>query len=669
VIDSGINANLPEFAGRIDPLSRDMVASRGVSDTEGHGTAVSAVIGASRNGTQSVGVAFESTILSLNSSNPNDCSGDDGCKHRDSDIGRALDFAVANGAKVVNISLGGEGIGTTMYNAIRRATAAGVVVVMSAGNEGEPNPGGFAAEAADASAGLVIIAGSVDDARNISTFSNRAGSNGTYYLAALGTRVRTIDHEGVGYLYSGTSFSAPVISGAAALLASAFPNLTGRQIVDLLLKTADDAGAAGTDSVFGRGILNIQRAFTPQGTVTLAGSGAPAPVGSGGGGSPAMGDAEAAPDALAGTIILDGYSRAFVANFVQRLQAAPQEQPLGQALGGYQRTASAANKMAAVSITVDRGQGNRPSVALRQLGLTNDDARKARVLSGLMITRLSPKTAVAMGISESGKTLQQRLTGNFPNAFLVARDPMSRMGFYGADATSLGARHDLGPVGLTVTGERGEVYRPGLDRGAGRQPGYTVGTMTLDRRIGPATVAVAASRLDERATILGGRMSASFGTGGAASLFLDGSASFDFGSGWGAYASYRRGVTSMAGSGALASGGRLSTDAWAFDVSKAGALFAGDNLALRVMQPLRVRSGGYDLSVPVSYDYTDGSVGYAQRFFNLAPTGREIDFEAAYGVGLWGGHMSANGFLRRQPGHIATMRDDKGVAFRFSRGF
>jgi hypothetical protein len=286
----------------------------------------------------------------------------------------------------------------------------------------------------------------------------------------------------------------------------------------------------------------------------------------------------------------------------------------------------------------------------------------------MMITRLSPKTAVAMGISESGKTLQQRLTGSFTNAFLVARDPMSRMGFYGDDATSLAARHDLGPAGLTVTAERGEVYRPGPNRSGGR-PGYTVGTMTLDRRVGPATIAVAGSRLDEQGSVLGGRMSATLGAGGATSWFLDGSASLDMGSGWAAYGSYRRGLTQMPGSGGLASDGRLSTDAWAFDVSKAGAVFAGDNLALRVMQPLRVRSGGYDLSVPISYDYTDGSVGYAQRFFNLAPTGREIDFEAAYGLGLWGGQMSANAFLRRQPGHIATMKNDTGLAFRFSRDF
>jgi hypothetical protein len=460
-----------------------------------------------------------------------------------------------------------------------------------------------------------------------------------------------------------------VISGAAALLASAFPNLQGAQIVDLLLKTADDAGAAGVDAMFGRGILNIQRAFQPQGATTLAGSSQPVPGGDGGQASGAMGDAPMRAPDMQGAIILDGYSRAFVMDLATRLREAPQDRPLGQSLGGDQRTATAAAGATAVSITLDRRDRTQPSVGFAQLGLTYEDSRRAKILSGMMLSRLTPKTAVAIGISESGKTLQQRLTGQYQNAFLVARDPMSRMGFHGEGASSIGIRHDLGAAGLTVTGERGEVHRPGFDRGAIRQPGYSIGSATFDRRFGPATLTLGATRLDERETVLGGRLSQDlFGSGGATSWFADASASLDLGRGWGAYGSYRRGATLLAGGG-LADGGRLATDAWAFDLSRRNALRTGDRFAIRLMQPLRVRSGGYDISLPVSYDYATGGVGYANRFFNLAPTGREIDLEAAYGFGLWSGRMSANAFLRRQPGHIAAAGDDVGAALRYSVGF
>ncbi|MGZ8283440.1 MAG: S8 family serine peptidase, partial [Allosphingosinicella sp.] len=59
VIDTGINPNLAEFTGRIHPASQDVAANRGLSDTEGHGTAVSGVIAMNRDGGGAMGIAFE----------------------------------------------------------------------------------------------------------------------------------------------------------------------------------------------------------------------------------------------------------------------------------------------------------------------------------------------------------------------------------------------------------------------------------------------------------------------------------------------------------------------------------------------------------------------------------------------------------------------------------
>ncbi len=85
----------------------------------------------------------------------------------------------------------------------------------------------------------MIIAGSVGvdngsggtNTSDISDFSNRAGTGAQYYLMALGYQDRAPDQTGKQFLWSGTSFSAPTISGAVALMAQAFPNLTGKQIV------------------------------------------------------------------------------------------------------------------------------------------------------------------------------------------------------------------------------------------------------------------------------------------------------------------------------------------------------------------------------------------------------------------------------------------------------
>ncbi|MGA9582978.1 MAG: peptidase S8, partial [Allosphingosinicella sp.] len=106
-------------------------------------------------------------------------------------------------------------------------------------------------------------------------------------------------------------------------------------------------------------------------------------------------------------------------------------------------------------------------------------------------------------------------------------------------------------------------------------------------------------------------------------------------------------------------------------LGKSGALRPGDRFALRLMQPLRVRSGGFDLEIPVSYSYDTLSAGYESRFLNLAPTGREIDLEAAYGFDLFAGagHLGANAFARRHPGNRADLDPDLGAAIRFTLGF
>jgi hypothetical protein len=669
IVDSGINPNLAEFAGRVDPASRDVVGTRGVADTEGHGTAVSAVAAAARDGVGMMGVAFQATILSFNTSDPTDCSEEDGCQHPNSAIVKAIDLARENGARVINISLGGADPSASVNAAIARAATAGILVVMSAGNNGKEatgsNPEGFALSAS--SLGNVIIAGSMDSSRNLAESSNRAGSGAAAYLTAIGVKVRAPDHKGDSYLWSGTSFSAPVISGAAALLASAFPNLTGQQILQILLGSADDAGAPGTDSVFGRGILNIERAFQPQGTLTLPGGQTVTGTAGSGQGSTTMGDSKTA---LGGMVVLDGFSRAYTLTLASALRRAEQDRPLGRALQPGLSTATTAARGTAVSITVNRRTTGQPQVGLAQLGLTYEDGRKARVISGVALSRLSPRLAVALGLAESGKSLERRLTGHYKDAFLVAQDPMSRMGFQGDSAGALGVRHRLGRIGLTVTAERGEVLQAGFDRSV-LQPRYGVFSIAADRRIGKARLSLGASRLSEESTVFGARFSPLIGAGGGTSWFADAGAALALGGGWDASLGYRLGWTAVPAAAGLAQGGRLRSDAWSVDLGRTGAFRPGDRLALRLMQPLRVRSGGFDLNVPVSYSYDTLSAGYESRFLNLAPTGREIDLEAAYGIDLMGGagHLSGNAFARRHPGNVADMDPDLGAAIRFTLGF
>ena len=113
----------------------------------------------------------------------------------------------------------------------------------------------------------------------------------------------------------------------------------------------------------------------------------------------------------------------------------------------------------------------------------------------------------------------------------------------------------------------------------------------------------------------------------------------------------------------------MLSQAFAVDLEKLGVFARSDRLALRIAQPLRVESGGVRLNLPVGYDYATLSPTYADSFYNLTPSGRELVGEVAWRGELWGGAAAASLFWRQDPGHVASLPDDRGVALKWGRGF
>jgi hypothetical protein len=643
-----------------------MVGSRGLDGENHHGTAVASVLGAAKDDSGMHGVAFNSTLLMLRTDVQGSC--DPNCDFDQAALAKAFDVAIANGARVINLSMSFIPMPASLAAAVERATAAGVVVILPAGNDGLAQPVASAMIATKAEAhGAVIIAGATNNAGTaLASFSNRAGSGADFYLAAAGEGMVVYNKNGGlssgGY---GTSLSAPAIAGAVALLAEAFPNLTGQQIVNLLLTTATDMDAPGTDNVSGRGTLNLAKAFAPQGTMSLAGSTASVSLASNGVLSPAMGDAKGG---LQGVVFLDSYERAYETDLGRTLSRPARDAPLHAALDGRYSTKSAALGPLAVSVTMIREPHGPTEAGLQPMALSEEQARTAKAMAATAVGRLSLKTAVALGLSEGGRALRQRLSNQPGKAFLVARDPAADNGFHARTNSSIGIRHDFGPLALTLTSEAGEVHDPYPAQRSGRSA-YRTTAIFADRRVGRIRFSLGGSLLDEEATILGGRFSSAFSSAGSTSGFADGAASLDLGRGWGAHASYRHGWTSVRGGGALVRGGRLSSNAFALDLTKTGALAWNDRIGLRIMQPLRVRTGGLEIELPVGYDYATGAAAYQRRFLNLAPTGRELNYELSYGMPLWGGNMAANAFVRTDAGHIEAMKNDIGGAVRFTLGF
>jgi hypothetical protein len=666
IVDSGINPALGEFSGRIDPGSKDVSGgNRGVGDSDGHGTAVAAVAAAARNNVDMMGVAYNATIISLRADTPGTCGSTDECSFSDTSIAAGVDAARTAGARVINMSLGGSAPNSTLLNAIQRAVNAGIILVISAGNDGETatggNPDPFAAVPAQYYPSNVIIAGALSaDAKQVATFSNRAGTGAQSYLTAVGSRVLSPGNTGTLYYWSGTSFSAPVITGAVALMAQAFPNLTSKQIIQILFDSADDLGTAGLDSVYGHGRLNLTRAFQPTGTTTLGTTAVEVGAATSGDLPSAAGDAGSGTGSM-GVVILDGYDRAFSMDLAKSLRNAAADKPLTRALGGGQTirgSAVSAGPLSLAMTVAERPQSDGIFQADR-LGIGPDDARKAHVIAGAAIARLDRKTAAAFGFSEGAKALERRLANAEAGAFLIARDIAGDPGFAAKRGTSLALRRDLGPVGLTLSAESGEVWQEVATSATGSS--YRMATATLDRSFGGTWLSAGVSKLDEKETVLGGHLGDGFGGGGSSSLFLDLDARRQLGREWQIGLSARRGWTDFAG-------GAFQSAAYAFDLQRWNLLASGDRLGLRLSQPLRIEKGGLGLMLPTAYSYDTASTANSWSTLSFSPSGREVDAEVSYSRPFAGGWLGGNMFARRQPGHVASAPTDVGGAIRFTLG-
>lgn len=702
IIDTGIDTNSPEFTGRISPASTDVAGTRGLINADSdHGTNVAMVAAAARDGLGVVGMAFNATIAMFRADTAGTCAKNDpanpkdGCKLADSAIAQGVDRAVAAGARVINLSLGGSAPSTLLRQAIGRAATAGAVVVVAAGNDGDStdttvdpnNPDPFAVGIRQSGAGNVIIAGSVDSGNLFSAFSNRAGAEANWFLSARGERVCCVYENGVlkittdaagqrfQYVFSGTSFAAPQIAGAAALLIQAFPNLTATQVVDLLLRTARDAGATGTDTTYGRGILDLNAAFAPQGTTSLAGTAIAVPAGDTTGvTSSPMGDAGRRTTALQ-AIVLDRYQRAYGLNLAAGLQSAQLQPRLGPALESNNRNLSLAGGKVALAFSVDATGRIAKLPWTGQLRLTREQAEQARVLAARAVLRVAPGRELGFAFEQGADGLVAQLQGHDQPAFLIARSPLDDLGFGMTGQTSLAVRERLGAWGLTVSAERGSAQAAARVNLAGfasdRLPAVPVSRigLSLDRRFGQLDAALGASWLVERDSVLGARFHQAFGARGADSLFLDASAGWQIAPQWRLGAAWRRGTTRPHSGGMITGGSRLTSSAWALDLGHTGILAEDDSLALRISQPLRIESGGLSLNLPVDYSYATLSPVYAARQLSLTPQGREQDIELVWRSWLWNGAAMASIYYRKDPGHYSAMPDDHGVAISWNRRF
>jgi hypothetical protein len=679
ILDTGVNGGHSElYWATLPSRSISLVGTPWNVDTVGHGTAVASVALGRRDGKGGVGVAPLAKIIGVKVGDPGSTV---------PTIAQGIRHAADQGAKVINLSFATNGwspampVDAGLASALVHA-ASKSVLVFAAGNEGLSVPNWLAMHLLGPGvAGSGIIVGSADAAGNPSWFSNRPGDAALAgilardsFLLAPGETMRLANAAGGFRTSSGTSFAAPAVSGAAALLFAKHPFLTPAQVVEILLRTAADTGAAGTDGQGGRGLLRVDRALSPVGvarvpTGATVAQASPVEASRLVAGS-AAGTLPKVAEALAGGIVVDDYGRDFAADLSGALSAPAPRLGIRALLGaGPGRGRSIEMRgpggfwFSSEEDAWSSVPGPNPGEASRRAArLTADPAAPegrhwamGGAIGGAGFSfGFGPGAVARMPEAPASASLFLSAEGG------AAAQPILGLAEGGAFGHLLHALSDRWSVGVGFAeGERGALAG---DLGAEAR------ALALRARFQAApglAFEVTPTWLDERESALGSLSQGALDLGrGARTLGVGLGFSADLAGGFTLSGHFTEAVSSLEGArGSLFRDvSALRSRAMGASLAKGDLAVEGDRIGLSVDRPLRLSSGRATLDVPVGRA-EDGTVAYDRRSVDLAPSGTETTVELSYARPL---PLGAEGSLhlvhQEDAGHVRGARAEAVVA-------
>jgi hypothetical protein len=247
LVDSGVSFGHQEFVGRPNLIALNSQEPAPIGGV--HGTATASVAGAPVNGIGLVGIYPQSILRSY------DASLGDGTQLPTDEIARGIVAAAQAGKSVINLSLGGPDADPAITAAIDLAVRDGGLVVAASGNSGDEGddltyPG--------ASPHVLTIA-ATDESDHVASFSTESP---WVDLSAPGVDIPVASALDDSYqAEDGTSFSSPMVAGAAAWLWTVRPQLDASQVAEILRQSARDVGTPGYDDATGYGILDMTAAL------------------------------------------------------------------------------------------------------------------------------------------------------------------------------------------------------------------------------------------------------------------------------------------------------------------------------------------------------------------------------------------------------------------------
>lgn len=692
----------------------------GGQDTDGHGTNVAGIIVAERNGVGMHGVAPEAKLIPI-SAIIGGGSPTAGFKYANAQAAQVINNSwgrVYGGGDLSSIPIvdtTGPVIAahpagtydaytpaqlrtlltttedsTTFLAQFEAAVAAHRLIVFAAGNSTLEQPALFAAlplyfqgatapgilsqvnydtvnvEHYDWSKNWVSVM-SVDSNKTISSFSNKCGVAKDWCLAAPGEITSTTKLNGGYEGNNGTSFSAPNVTGAIAVMLGAFPQLDPEDVLQILFDTAEDLGAVGVDDIYGHGLVDLQKATDPTtGGWTLSVHGA-------GGASSSSVPSTSFAFANSGFGLSMPFGNALAQNNVSLIFQ-----------DGY-------NKDYTIPLSVVAGSVTRKQTAFdRYNAFTNTDFDSVIDVSDNAKLGFS-----AMAVDPIPDKTESTPFGKFSYQMSVPMEGANALAAFNYRMNMAEAMQDVGTKHISVTRAMENPYLALINSATGTTAGYQSGNVSTrvaaysgsmngdtpeynyrfgsEKKASGVMSEVTVASNDNTASVtmengvtleensfLGSEASGAFGVDKSSTYFTGFSGRIGIDDDIAIIGNANIGLTSVSASNSsiFTNFGSVMTNAFALGAEFRNMVGQGDTLGFVMSQPLRVMRGSASLTLPVDVA-KGGSVVYQDRRLNLAPSARELNFESYYHIASGEkSDLSVNALFRMNPDNDNTAPND-----------
>lgn len=599
VIDDGIDASNQEFTGRVSSLSKDFgktvtnnadgtvttTARDAVNNSNSnHGTGVAGVIGANHNGVGIEGMAPDVSLAILRV----DDTMSTGEAFPTSNTVKAIDYARTSGIKVLNRSMVTSGVDPVLIQSVTNYAATGGLIINAAGNSGAATPED-AVNVTAANRASWLFVGAIDTTGidiHLSSYSDKAGSMMDRYVVAPGDNI-TVKAGGNGAttVMSGTSLATPIVTGLAATIMSKWPQLTGQQVGDIILTTADDIGAPGVDPIYGHGLVDVQAALSPVNPTLSNGSTQTAIQASMLVVPPAMGT-KSIQAVLSHVTILDQFGRDYQGSVAGRVVATD---PGLRVRGLVEQFAQMRTNSVAIN-------GFTASASYNLASWWSPQYEPRGSLQTASFSGTMGRLGFSAGFRTSGSDLDASAMGLAPSADIF-------LAYAPGGSTRMG-------MSLAMKGGALEVATV-----QGRDHQSSVAGMSFGWRDANGSVRVV--EIVEHGSLFGSPASGALALGsGANTLAVEADRSVPIGFGWSASAHGSVGMTRL-----LRSSVSLVTSSSALLATRFGLALEGPvgpgRLTLGLDQPLTVERGQATLRVGSGYDLESESLVYDDRRVSL----------------------------------------------------